>query len=302
MSTLVQLDSGTSATLSETFTYNGATKDLDAGVPTVTLTRPDGTAGPVSGTVVHEGVVDSGKYSFIVAAQANPIWFDITWVGTIGGQPQTLGSRVEWVGEPLFTLAALRAVKVGSSTPFSNTTTYPDQLLMDRRAEVTDDFQARTGWSFVPRFAREIHDGDGSGCLILNELRAHRLLSVTVNGIVQPVGNYSLRESGILEATSNYVYSGSFSSGRRNVTVEYVHGFERPPPAISTAALARCAMLLLPSTGSTTSSWTTPDGTTYSYDQAGQRFGSGGVRHYGVPGIDSVLNDPAYQVRGIAVA
>lgn len=301
----VQIQRGGSATITETFRPAGVPTDLDsAAVPTVTLTRPDGTAGPASGTVTHIGGTNSGTYQFTLAAQPEVTVLSVTWAGNIGGQPQTLYSTIEVLGELLFGLGDLRVVKVAGTLAFQSATDWPSELLAARRAEVTDDFEQRTGWSFVPRFARETHSGTDRYELRLDHRQCTRLLSVTVNGVTQPVGNYTLDRAGVLWATSNFLPSGWFQYGVNNVVVELVHGWDRPPAAVSSVALARTAMLLLPSqAGSTVSSWTTPDGTTYSYDQAGQSFQGGGTRHYGVPGIDSVLSDPAYNARrGGAVA
>lgn len=301
MAEVLQVLKATSAQPRGLFYADGALVDLDAAVPVVTLTKPDGTAGPASGTVTR---ITTGTYAFTLtaASTAELTVYSVNWTGNVGGLAQTITTSVEVVGDYLFTLAALRAVKVGGTAAFTDTTAYPAQLLIDRRAEVTDDFAARCGWSFTPRFARETRDGDGSGCVVLGHLKASKLLSVTVGGTARSLTGYSLRPSGVLEAVSGYQPVGFFTPGRQNIVVEYVHGDDIPPPAVSTAALARAAMLLLPGQGSTVSSWTTPDGTTYSYDQAGQRFAGGGTRHYGVPAIDSVLNDPAYSAGALAVA
>ena len=114
MSELTQIVKGTSATVTVTYEVNGVGQNLDTGVPVVTLTKPDGTAGPASGTVTSLG---SGAYSFVVAAQAEVIWLDYTAVGTIGGQPQTLTGRIEWVGEALFNISAFRALRVANGSP-----------------------------------------------------------------------------------------------------------------------------------------------------------------------------------------
>jgi hypothetical protein len=288
----VQLDTGTSATLSQTFQVNGVPSDLDSGVPVVTLVRPDGTAGPASGTVNHVGSAGSGTYSFVVAKQDDPIWFDVTWAGTIGGQPQILGSRVEWVGQPLFTIPAMRALKVAGGTPFSLTATplVSDQQIMDARTATLDEFQQILGFSPVPRFYRETHDGDGSGCVVLGELEVTDLVSVTINGQAQAVGDYTLRPEGELVATSNYTASGSFAQGPQNVVVEYVAGWRLVMGDGSNIAMLRAAMRLDPGISSAASSVTTPDGVSYSFDPAGQVTQAGTVRHFGIPAIDSWLN------------
>jgi hypothetical protein len=303
MAGLVQVKRKTSLTITETFEVDGSPVNVDSGLPTLVATFPDGTAlsplPTVSGSWTGR---TTGQYRVVLPAQPEVTWIDYELTGPIGGLPQTVGGRVEWLGELLFNLAELRAMRVAGSKPF-NATDYPDSVVLARRAEVTDDFEARCGWSFIPRFAREITDGTGRAEILLDHLKASKLLSVTVNGVAQTVGNYTLDRSGVLRATSAYMASGWFQGGVSNVTVEYQHGWDRPPAAISSAALARTAMLLAPSqAGSTVSSWTTPDGTTYSMDAAGQVTAAGTIRHYGVPGIDSVLNSPAYNAMGMAVA
>src|SRR6266508_1823975 len=274
MAETLQVLKGTSAQPRGLFYSDGALTDIDSSaVPVVTITRPDGTAGPPSGTVTRVSV---GTYTFTLAATATAelTLYTVTWTGSIGTQPQTITTFVEVVGEFLFTLAALRAVKIGDRLAFTDAAAFPNQTLLDVRAEVTDDFEARTGWSFVPRFARQILDGDGRNDLILDHLKCSKLLSVTVNGVAQSVGNYTLDRSGVLRATSNYLAAGWFPAGVGNVIVEYAHGHDRPPPAVSRVALARAAMLLAPSqVGSTAAQWTTPDGTSFSYDPAGRSLG-----------------------------
>jgi hypothetical protein len=291
MAALVQLDTGTSATLSETFQVNGVPSDLDSGVPTVTLTRPDGTAGPASGTVSHVGSAGSGTYSFVVAAQANPIWFDIAWVGTIGGQPQTLTSRVEWVGQPLFTIAAMRALKVAGGQPFAANAVpfFTDQQIMDARTATLDEFIRILGFSPVPRFQRETHDGDGSWQLRLGHRRAFKLLSVVVNGAVKDIAGYTLADSGILEATSNYVPSGWFTAGRGNVAVEYVAGWGQVQGDGARQAMLYAAADLNPSVFTMGTTVTTPDGVSITYEPS-EMGRSGYVRHTGIRSVDRWLN------------
>lgn len=292
------IETGSSARPRATFYLDGVATNLDSGVPTVTIKRPDDTT-IASGTVTAVGG-STGTYEFTLAALTDPTVLTITWAGPVGGLTQTITTTVEVLGMFLFGLAELRAVRVGgTANAFADTTAWPAATLAARRAEVTDDFAARCGWSFTPRFARETRDGDGSGCLVLDQLKASRLLSVRVNGVAQVLTSYSLRRSGVLEAVSGYTASGFFTPGRQNVTVEYVHGFDRSPPAVSSAGLARAAMLLQPSGTSTASSWTTPDGVTYTYDGAGRRLGSG-VNHYGVPSIAEVLNNPSYSAGALA--
>jgi hypothetical protein len=305
MGDLLQFKRLTSATVMQTFTIDGTPTDLDSGVPVVTITRPDGTtiaSGTVSNSWAGPPARSTGQYRFVLAGQPQCTLLDVTWAGTIGGQPQTLQNTIEIVGAHLFTEPAMRALRVAGGTPFSLTATplFTDQQIMDARAATLDEFTQILGFSPVPRFHRETHDGDGSGCVLLNELEAGPLLSVTVGGIAQSVGGYTLKPSGILEATSNYTASGTFTAGRGNVTVEYVAGWPRVMGDGSNIAMLRAAMRLYPGISSSATSVTTPDGVSYSFDPAGQVTRAGNIRHFGIPAIDSWLN--RWSQAGFAVA
>ena len=300
MADLLQIQKGTGARPRVTYYANGVASDLDAGVPAVTITRLDGTT-IASGTVTKVAAT-TGIYEFTLGAQAECTYLTVTWAGPIGGVTETLTTYVEVLGSHLFNIADLRALRVAGSTPFSLTATplFTDAQIMDARAATLDEFEQILGFSPVPRFARSVVDGDGLWSVVLPHLKTHRLLSVAVNGAVQQVSSYTLRRSGILEATSGYVASGTFTAGRQNVAVEYVHGEPRVMGDGGNVAMLRAAMRLDPGLSSTASSVTTPDGVSYSFDPAGQVTRGGTVRHFGVPVIDSWLN--RWSQVGLAVA
>jgi hypothetical protein len=265
------------------FTQGGTLQDLDGpsgGTCTVTLTRPDGTAGPASGTVTH---VSTGKYSFVLAGQPEVTVFDVAWSGTIGSQSVTKKTRVEVVGDLLFTLAAAKAWD-GGAIPNAGVS---DADILAKRISLLDDLEqaTRCNVAFVPRFTRETHNGDGRGMLRLWSQRATELLSVTVNGVAQSVGSYTLQRSGILEATSGYVASGSFTGGRQNVVVEYVRGHDQAPGPVSEAALRVARALLVPSNIGDRATSITNDAGTILLATAGR----GSYQPYGIPLADSVL-------------
>jgi hypothetical protein len=301
MSDLLQLKRLTSATITQTFTVDGLTKDLDSGVPVVTITKPDGTT-IASGTVSHVGVVDSGQYKFVLAGQPEVTELAVTWTGTIGGQPQTLTNIIEVVGADLFTISAMRAMRVGGGTPFSTTATplYSDQQIMDARAEVLEEFTGILGFSPVPRFHREVISVGYGDQVILKELLVTRVLSVTVAGVAQTASNYFVAAGGVLLPVTSYVAAPWAHAGYGNVVVEYVAGWDRVKGDGSDVAMLRAAMKLNPGLSSTANTVTTPDGASYSFDPAGQVTRAGHVRHFGVPAIDSWLNRHA--MGGLAVA
>jgi hypothetical protein len=304
MSDLLQFKRLTSATVMQTFTVDGTPIDLDSGVPTVTITRPDGTtiaSGTVSGAWAGPPARTTGQYRFVLAGQPEVTVLDVTWTGTVGGQPQTLQSTVEIVGAHLFTEAAMRALKVAGGTPFAATATplFTDQQIMDARAATLDEFQQILGFSPVPRFMREILNGDGRTSLSLPGLMASRILSVTINGVAKTATDYQISSVNEIEAISNYGYGAAFPSGRRNVTVEWVAGWDRVMGEGSNFAMVHTAAVLDPGISSSASTVTTPDGVSYTFDAAGQVTRAGHTRHFGTPNLDSWLNRWAARI-GVA--
>lgn len=282
-----QVQTGFTATIEARFYADGVL--ADDGIPTIGITRADGTVLVAAGTATTSG--GTGVRRFALPAQADVNRLKATWTGAT----QTVVTWVEIVGDILYTLAALRAVKVAGTLAFQSPTDFPNQVLLDRRAEVTDDFEAKTGWSFVPRFTRERHDGDGTNTLIVREYKPGTLLSVTVDAAAQTLADFDLTPDGVLTWQAS-----RFPTTRPgNVTIEYARGWARPPAKISSDALAVTASWLLPSqAGSTASTWITPDGTSYSFDTAGRQLSGGGTAFYGIPKVDADLNNPAYSARG----
>jgi len=283
MSDLLQIGKGTSVTVTVAFEYNGTGQDLDSGVPTVTLTRPDGTAGPAAGTITD--LAAAGQYSFVVAGQPQVTWLDYTAVGTVGNQPQTLRGRVEWVGQPLFNLSRFRALRVAGGTPFALTATplYSDRQIMDARTAVLQEFTDILGFSPVQRLARETLDA-GGGNLLLRHQPAGPLVSVTVGGVAQLVTGYSV-SAGALRSVSG----AGIPAGLANVVVEYVHGTERPPGKGGDMAMMYASAMLIPSLFSSAVSASTADGATYSYEPS--EVGRGGYQRWtGIRDVDRWLN------------
>jgi hypothetical protein len=300
MSDLLQILKQTSAKPRVTFYSGGVASDLDSGVPTVTITRPDGTT-IASGTVTHVGAAGSGTYEFTYAGNADPTYLTVTWAGPIGGVTQTLTTFVEVLGGLLFNVADLRGLKFGDETPFSTLAIplYSDQEIMDARTAVLDELEAILGFTPVPRFRRETFDGDGDVCLNLPGLHAHDVLSVTINGIAQTASNYHIGKGNQLEAVSNYGYGTAFTWGRRNVIVEWVHGWERVEGIGRHAAMKMAADQLFPDGLSSAQSVTTPDGVSYSYEPA--EVGRDGYQRWtGIRKLDRWLN--RHSQAGLAVA
>jgi hypothetical protein len=291
MADLLQFVRGTSATITETFTVDGLPSDLDSGVPVVTITKPDGTT-IASGTVTHVGSVGSGQYKFVLAGQAQCTILTVTWVGTIGGQPQTLVDTIEILGADLFDLTAFRSLRVANGTPFATTATplYSTAQIMDKRTAVLQEFTDILGFSPVQRFARETIDNTGSGGVLrLENAPAGPLVSVKVAGVAQNIAGYSLHPRGLLRPVSGYLSGAAIPYGLQNVTVEYVHGAERPPGKCADMAMMYAAAMLNPSGFSSASTVSMPDGSSYTYEPS--EVGRGGFQRFtGIRDIDRWLN------------
>ena len=268
----------TPATLEVTF-YADGTPAADSPV-TVGVTRADGTDLVPPGTATTPGGTGVYRFALTQAHTAELNRLKATWTGAT----QTHRTWAEVVGAHLYTIADARAYVLAGKTPLAAT---PQADLTSVRAEVTDDFADR-GPVSVERFVRETHDGDNGCALPLREGLPLKVLSVTIDGVAQALtGDFFLRPGAVLERKRG----GWFPATQpQNITVEYVHGYPRVPPAIRRAALIRTVSILNPSLAAlTVSGWTAPDGTTYSYDRTGQARG-GYVNHYANPAVDGPLN------------
>jgi hypothetical protein len=297
VSDLQQLLAGTSLSVTETFYLDGAPANVDAVLPTLTLYKPDGTAytpvPTVLDTWVGPPIRSTGQYRFVMPRQVAPYKLKYHLDGVVGTQPQTLKGWVEWVGASLFTIPAFRQLKVSNDYPFADAATplFEDSQIVDARAAILDEMQSILGFPPVPRYKLETHDAAGGrGGIVLHEPKPLELLSVTVAGTLQSPGGYYLHPAGILRPFANYLPGPSIPYGYGNVTVEYVHGWERVKGIGSTIAMLWAAAHLNPS-GLFSSATTVnlPDGTSYSYVPS--EMGRGGfVRHTGDREIDNWFN------------
>jgi hypothetical protein len=295
MSGLVQVLKSTSLSVTETFEIDGAPINVDSGLPTLVITRPDGSAYTPLPTVLDTWTGPpartTGQYRFVLPRQTECIWLDYELTGTIGGQPQTLEGRVEWVGALLFTLAELRDYAMpGSATkPFTDTAKYPDKKLHQVRAAVLSRFSKALGVSPVPRFERETHSLGYGDTIIVRQLAPRKLLSVTVAGAAQPASGYFLSPGGIVRPVSNYQSSAWGSYGYGVVAIEYEHGLDGVDDDGSDAALQFAAAKLNPSAFTTGTTYTSPDGMSVTYEPS--ETGRGGFQRFtGIRDVDRWLN------------
>jgi hypothetical protein len=295
MADLQQILAGTSLTVTETFTLDGTPNNVDAGEPTLTLFKPDGTAytpiPDVLDTWAGPPARTTGQYRFVMPRQVTPYKLKYHLDGVVGGQPQTLKGWVEWVGASLFTLAAFRGMRVSNDYPFDDNAVphIEDQQIQDTRAAILDEMQTILGFPPVPRYAIETHDADGGAGIVLYERKPLELLTVKVAGTLQSVGGYYLHPAGILRTFASYQPAAPIPYGLGSVTVEYVHGAERVPGNGSQIGMLWAAAQLNPSGFSSATSVSMPDGGTYTYEPS--ETGRGGYQRFtGIRDVDRWLN------------
>src|SRR5215207_3305417 len=296
MADLQQILAGTSLTITETFLLDGVPSNIDAALPTLTLYKPDGTAYTPVPTVLNSWAGPpartTGEYRFILPRQITPYKLKYHLDGTIGGQPQTLKGWVEWIGASLFIIDAFRKVRIANGTPFAATGVspiYTNDQIQDTRAAVLDELESILGFPPVPRYTQETHSANGGG-LVLRKREPLELISVSVAGTSQLLSGYYLHPAGIVRPVTNYAAGPTIPSGVGNVTVEYVHGWDRAIGLCSNIAMAWVAKELNPSAFSSATTISTPDGATYTYERRGGFTGVAELdrwleRHRAVAGV-----------------
>ncbi len=228
MTTADHILRSTQATIGITFTAGDAT-----GAVTYTVTDADGVS-VQTGTATNEA--PAGYYTFTLAPQATVKTLTIVWSGTWGGADQSITTSAEIVGAHLFTVAELRAFDDAALT---NPTTFTDATIREARAGIADFFEQVTGVSFIPRYARTILDGDGTGSAWLPHRQVRAILGASTGSAstaltaltaaeLLEVGTY---EYGLLERNA------SWTTGHRNLVVSYEHGYQAVPWEIHRAAL-----------------------------------------------------------------
>jgi hypothetical protein len=229
--------SGRSATLTHTFYSARVATDPSPDSATVTITRADGTALVTAAAATEAG---TGKVTYTVTPAQTALLdtWRVDWFATFGGQAQTFREYVEVAGGVLCTLIDLAAL-------FPTAT---DAELGDIRTDAERALEDECGQAFVPRYARETLDGDGSVLVLKNpNVRAIRSASYTYGGVVTALTTPQL---GYLAFNPSGILTGySWPCGTGNVTVAYEHGRDYAPPGAKPAVLAAAQEIHGTSTG-----------------------------------------------------
>lgn len=227
------------ATLSRIFMLDEVATGA-SGAVTVAITRLDGTA------------VESGSASGPDANQAYTYTFGgsdtldnliVTWSATVGGDAIVLDQDIiEVVGGFYFSLSEGRA----QDPALANMVKFPTSDLIARRIEAEDRCEQICEQAFVPRFRRTTVNGRGLTALMMPDPLIRVLRSVQVGNVTfspTQVAAVGISNSGMLYLSQGWI--PGVPAGKKNITVEYEHGADRPPPMISRAALMHFKSLLL---------------------------------------------------------
>lgn len=251
-------------------------KETDAdSLPTVTVRRADGTA-VATGAATTKPADTTGLYRWTPAAidVADVEVFEATWTVTVSTVAHTLRTRHEVTGGYYCDLQELR-----EQPGLEDVGKFPDRVLVRARSAFEDLAEEFIGRAFVPRYARDVHSGDGSTLLLLRHRPARRLLAATVGTEALVLADLDLERSGKL------TYTGGFALGDANVAVSYEHGEDGADSELREAAIVAIADRVRSSLSGVTDrslSMTTSDGTF-------QMSFAGPDRPTGMPGVDQVL-------------
>jgi hypothetical protein len=269
------------------FAPGGVLTDLDGpagGTCTVTLTKPDGSAGPASGTVSH---VATGVYDFALDGPSSPMRYDVAWSGQLGGKNVTVTTQVEALGEFVFYLPDFRELRVGNGKPFKDETAWPAERVLDARTAVLEELQRILWFAPVPRYALEVLDGDATPTVALPHYEARRPTAAAVDGVALTATE--LADLSVKGRMLTRAHGARWAWGTANIQVEYVHGWPMPLGDCANMAMLMAAQRLDPSVLADATSVLTPDGSSYSFDPAGQVTRAGTVRHTGIARLDAWL-------------
>jgi hypothetical protein len=225
----------TQATLEVVFYSGGVATDADGAV-TADITRADGTVF-ASGAATTHGA--TGHYTYTLAPQTNLEYFTLVWNGTFGAVAQKITTHTEIVGAFYAPLNDIRAMK-----GLSSTTDFPNATLEEARQWFEDFAEQFCGRAFVPRFARDLLQGDGTDTLMLLHTEPRSIISCKVAGVAQTgLTTWSLYPTGVVVRDT-----GLFSVATRNirnVEIQYEHGLDEPDLELRQAALRAIQYRLL---------------------------------------------------------
>jgi len=221
----------------------------------VTVSRLDGT---VVQSTTASGPDADNAYSFVFSGSDVLDNLVVAWSATINSDAVVLDNdQIEVVGGFFWSIAEARA----SDPSLTNATKYPTDYMIEKRMETEDEAERICSQAFVPRFAREVLDGNAQGYIRCRNplIRTVRKVSIrqspssafvdlTADQLlnVVPGDDGVLRlDGGLYWPTTGFWWGGFWPMGRRNVIVEYEHGMDYPPPDVVRGSKIRFKSMVL---------------------------------------------------------
>lgn len=213
----------------------------------VSLTIRDG-----AGAVIHTATptVHSGHLDITIAVSVLPHLdtYEFTWTATLDSATVTWVEEIELVGGYLFEISDLRAF----DRQFADAGKWPAEKLRRARTWVENTIEGDRAAqvAFVPRGRRVVLSGNGpdplNGYIDLTYVQDYRTLiapdfelrdvyAVSINDVP-----FTTDEVADVRVDDNVLWHSSglvWPKGRRNIAVHYEHGYDRPPGAVTRAAL-----------------------------------------------------------------
>lgn len=211
-----------------------------------------------------------------------------TWTLTVGANSQTFVTYHEVVGDILFSEAELRAF---DGAAVSVAATYTDAAILAMHDLVAEAFEQITGVAFGARFKREVFDGSGDSTLWLNSMQVGSIIGAAIRtaGSTTWTALTAGELADLLVSPNGRVIRdsmGSWTSGNRNIRVDYTYGYQPVPFEVKRAAMWVARNYL---TGSNL-----PRNAISQVDELGTFQlsvpGKGGS-WFGIPEVDRVLRD-----------
>jgi hypothetical protein len=290
---------GTPATL-EVICYVDGTAVDPTGTPTCAVVDEAGNAIASGNAVIAGG--DTGKLQFALTGTntANVNRLTATWANVVlSGQPAiTLTTREEVVGDLLFTEAAAREFDQSALT---SAVSYPDATILAGRDRIAESFADVTAVAMGLHYGREVLDGDGGATLWLaaNEVGSVRSIKYRDRGTATWTAFTADELADVLVSPNGRLEReilGTFPAGRRNIAVEYEHGFQPIPEELRLAALRLLRNQLVASNIPDRALSQTDSLGTFQLAIASAQPG----RWFGLPTVDSVLVRYRKRVPGVA--
>lgn len=175
----------------------------------------------------------------------------------------------------LFTYAEAQSFRYNNDTPLAS---FSEEEIEAAAERVKERFENICGVAFEPTEVTVTLDGTGTATVVLPHTRVSAVSAAEIDDVAVTLADIKAKSFGVL-----YLASG-WTSGTRNVSVTYTHGYAAVPETIKRAALIAAAHEIqgsdLPST------------TTSHSDELGSfdhLVPGGAGRWYGIPEVDAVL-------------